>query len=105
VNHAINTITSIITLLFGLVMEAIGAVDAALAALMTSAGLPPNVQVIVLIVVAILLIVFAIRVLGGVFGVLLIILLILLVMHRLMPGMQLQHAALPAGQAQAGQQL
>ena len=103
--HAINTITSIIMMLFGLVMEAIGAVDGALAALMTSAGLPPNVQVIVLLVVAILLIIFAIRVLGGVFGVLLIILLILLVMHRLVPGMQLQHADLPASQQQTGQLL
>ena len=72
---------------------------------MTSAGLPPNVQVIVLLVVAILLIIFAIRVLGGVFGVLLIILLILLVMHRLVPGMQLQHADLPGGQQQTGQLL
>jgi hypothetical protein len=94
VTHAINTITSIITLLFGLVMEAIGAVDAALAALMTAAGLPANLQVIILLVAAILLIIFAIRVLGGVFGVLLIILLILLIMHRLAPGMQLQHADL-----------
>jgi hypothetical protein len=103
--HAIDTITTIIMALFGLIMEAIGAVDSALAALMTSAGLPPNVQVIVLIVVAILLIIFAIRVLGGVFGVLLIILLILLVMHRLVPGMQLQHADLPVGQQQTSQQL
>jgi len=98
--HAINTITSIIMMLFGLIMEAIGAVDAALTALMTSAGLPPNVQVVVLLVVAILLIIFAIRVLGGVFGVLLIILLILLVLHRIAPGMQLQHAELPTGQQQ-----
>jgi len=105
VTHAINTITSIITLLFGLVMEAIGAVDTALAALMTSAGLPANLQLIILLVAAILLIIFAIRVLGGVFGVLLIILLILLIMHRLAPGMQLQHAELPVGQEQAGQQL
>ncbi len=100
--HAIDTITAIILTLFGLVMEAIGVADAALAALMTSAGLPANVQVIVLIVVAVLLIIFAIRVLGGVFGVLLVILLILLLMHRLVPGMQAPHAtpAQPAGQQQ-----
>ncbi len=101
--HAINTITSIITLLFGLVMEAVGAVDTALAALMTSAGLPANLQVIILLVAAILLIIFAIRVLGGVFGVLLIILLILLIMHRLLPNSQFQHAALPAVQRQIQQ--
>ncbi len=100
--HAIDTITAIIMTLFGLVMEAIGVVDGALAALMTSAGLPPNVQVIVLIVVAVLLIIFAIRVLGGVFGVLLVILLILLLMHRLVPGMLAPHSPLaqPTGQQQ-----
>ncbi len=101
--HAINTITSIIMMLFGLIMEAIGAVDGALAALMTSAGLPPNVQVIILLVVAILLMIFAIRVLGGVFGVLLIILLLLLVVHRLAPGMQLQHAEISPSQQQSSQ--
>jgi hypothetical protein len=102
VTHAIDTITAIIMMLFGLVMEAIGIVDGALAALMTSAGLPPDVQVIVLIVAAVLLIIFAIRVLGGVFGVLLVVLLILLLMHRLVPGMQAPHLtpAQPAGQQQ-----
>ncbi len=100
--HAIDTITAIIMTLFGLVMEAIGVVDGALAASMTSAGLPANVQVIVLIVVAVLLIIFAIRVLGGVFGVLLIVLLLLLLLHRLVPGMQAPHLmpAQPAGQQQ-----
>ncbi len=100
--HAIDTITAIIMMLFGLVMEAIGIVDGALAALMTSVGLPPDVQVIVLIVAAVLLIIFAIRVLGGVFGVLLVVLLILLLMHRLVPGMQSPNLtpAQPAGQQQ-----
>ncbi len=103
--HAIDTITAIIMTLFGLVMEVIGVIDGALAGLMTSAGLPPNLQVIVLIVVAILLIIFAIRVLGGVFGVLLIILLILLVVHRVVPGLQAPHANLSLPAQQSGQQL
>ncbi len=103
-NHAIETISAIIVTLFGLVMEAIGTVDAALAALMTSAGLPPNLQVIVLIVVAVLLIIFAIRVLGGVFGVLLIVLLLLLVMHRLVPELNGAHSNEWPAQ-QSGQQI
>ncbi len=103
-NHAIDTITAIIMALFGLVMEVIGVVDAALAGLMTSAGLPPNLQVIVLIIVAVLLIIFAIRVLGGVFGVLLIILLLLLVLHRLVPGLNVPHGNLLPPAQQSGQQ-
>ena len=100
--HAIDLVVSIIMTLAGLVMEAIGVADAFLAGLMTSAGLPPNVQLIVLIVVALMLIVFAIRVLGGVFGVLLIVLLILLIVHRLVPGMQVPHGSLPVQLQQLG---
>ncbi len=88
--------------LVGLVLEAIGIIDAFLAALMTAAGMPPNVQLVVLIVAALLLMVFAIRVLGGIFGVLLIVLLMLLIMHRLLPGMQLPHGSLPAELQQLG---
>jgi hypothetical protein len=92
--HAIDTVTSIILALFGLVMEAVGVIDGALAALMTAAGLPPNLQVIVLLLVAVLLIIFAIRLLGSVFGVLLILLLVMLIVHRL----QVPHAVFPIRQ-------
>jgi hypothetical protein len=103
-NHAIETITAIIMMLFGLVMEVIGVVDTALAGLMTSVGLPANLQVIVLLVAAVLLIIFAIRVLGGVFGVLLVILLLLLIVHRLVPGMLVPHSNSTAPAQQSGQQ-
>lgn len=94
--HAINLVITIILTLVELVLEAIGVADACLASLMTSAGLPPNLQSAVLIVVALLLVVFAIRLLGGVFGALLVVLLLLLIAHQLMPGMQVPHSMLPA---------
>ncbi len=92
--HAINFVVSVILTLAQLVLEAIGIADAFLAALMTSVGLPPNLQIVVLIVVAVMLIVFAIRALGGVFAFLIIVLLLLLIVHRLVPGMQVPHSAL-----------
>jgi hypothetical protein len=100
--HAINFVLSIIFTLAELVLEAIGIADAFLAALMTSAGLPPNLQIAVLIVVALMLVVFAIRALGGVFSVLLIILLVLLIAHRMFPGMAIPHSMLPAQWPKAG---
>ncbi len=94
--HAIDLVITILLTLAEWVLGAIGVVDAFLAALMTSAGLPPNLQILVLIIVAVLLVLFAIRLLGPILSVLLIILLILLIAHRLVPGMQLPHGMLPA---------
>jgi hypothetical protein len=96
VTHAINLVVSVILTLAGLVMEVIGIADAFLAALMTSAGIPPDIQIIILTAVAVLLVIFAIRSLGGVFSVLIIILLVLLVLHRVVPGLQVPHLNLPA---------
>jgi hypothetical protein len=95
VTHAINLIITILLTIAEWVLGAIGVFDAFLAALMTSAGLPPNLQILVLVVVAIMLVVFAIRLLGPILSFLLIILLILLIAHRLVPGMQMPHSLLP----------
>ncbi len=100
--HAIHFVLSIILTLAELVLEAIGIADAFLAALMTSAGLPPNLQIALLIVVALLLVVFAIRALGQVFAVLLIILLLLLIADRMFPGMAVPHSMLPTKLQQSG---
>ncbi len=94
--HAIDLVIAILLTLAEWVLTAIGVVDAFLATLMTSAGLPPNLQILVLIIVALMLAVFAIRLLGPILSVLLIILLVLLIAHRMVPGMQLPPAMLPA---------
>jgi hypothetical protein len=86
-NHAIDLVVSAILTLAGLVMELIGIIDGFLASLMSSAGLPPLLQVLILIGAALWLVVMAIRALGRVFAVLIVILLLLLVVHRIMPGM------------------
>ena len=100
--HAINFVLSIIFTLIEFVLGAIGVADAFLAGLMTSAGLPPNLQTAVLIVVAVLLFIFAVRVLGRVFAFLILILLVLLILHRVFPGMQMPHSMLPANWQQSG---
>ena len=68
-------------------MGVVGVIDGFLASLMTSAGLPPLLQVLILAGAALWLVVMAIRALGRVFAVLIVILLLLLVVHRIMPGM------------------
>jgi hypothetical protein len=102
VTHAINVVISIIFILAGFVLEAIGVADTFLAASMTAAGVPPQLQIAVLILVALLLMVFAIRVLGRVFGALLIILLVLLIAERLQPGLHMPRSLLPGQWPQFG---
>jgi hypothetical protein len=102
VTHAINFVLNIIFTLIEFVLGAIGIADAFLAGLMTSAGLPANLQTAVLFVVGLLLFIFAVRVLGRVFAFLILILLILLLLHRVYPGMQIPHSMLPANWQQSG---
>ncbi|MDE8348125.1 MAG: hypothetical protein POG74_01390 [Acidocella sp.] len=89
--NAINLVMSALLFLAGLVMQVIGFFDALLMGLMVSAGVPPRLQVVVLVLVAIALVVAAFRLLGGVLGFLIIVLLVLLVVHAAFPGMQLPH--------------
>ncbi len=95
--HAIDVVLSVILLLCGLVLSAVGFVDAFLAALMTKAGIGGQAQTLILVVVAVLLVVAVLRRLGGVFGGLLVILLFLLVLRWAMPGLHVPAARLPAG--------
>ena len=83
--HAIDVIIFIILTLANLVMAFIAFVDSLLSALMTSAGIPPNAQAILLVAVAILLVILAVRALGGLFGTLIVVLLVLLMLHALFP--------------------
>ena len=85
--QAINLIVLAIMTLAHVVMAFIGFIDRFLAAQMTSAGIPPNVQLIVLVAAAVVLVIFAIRALGGVFAGLIIVLLVLLLLYKVFPGM------------------
>ena len=85
-NHAINLVVSAILTLAGLVMEVIGIADGFLVTLMSSAGLPPLLQVVILIGVALWLVVLAFHLLGRVFALLILVLFVLLIVHWVMPG-------------------
>lgn len=94
-NHAIDLIVLVIMTLASLVMAFIGFIDSFLAALMTSSGIPPNVQTILLAVAAVVLVVLAIRALGGVFAALIIVLLVLLLVHKVFPGLEVPQGHTP----------
>lgn len=94
--QAVNLVVFAITTLAGLVMAFIGFIDGVLAALMISAGIPPNVQTILLVVAAVVMVILAIRALGGFFAALIIVLLLLLLVHRVFPGMEVPQGHAPA---------
>jgi hypothetical protein len=85
-SHAIDLVVSAILTLAGLVMAVVGAIDGFLVTMMSAAGLPPLLQLLILIAVAVWVVVMALRLLGGVFAVLLLILFVLLLVHWVMPG-------------------
>ncbi|MCF3947957.1 hypothetical protein AiwAL_12740 [Acidiphilium sp. AL] len=91
--HATDVVVSVILALAGLVMDFVAYIDGLLAALMTSGGIPPNVQTILLVVVAVSLVILAIRVLGRLFAALII---VLLLVHKLFPGMEVPQGHPPA---------
>lgn len=94
--HAIDVIVSVILALVALVMQFVAYVDGLLARLMTSAGIPADLQTILLVVVAAVLIVAAIRVFGRILAALVVILLVLLLINKLDPGLTVPHGHPPA---------
>ena len=95
-SHAINLIIYVIMTLVSVVMTVIGFIDSLLAGVMSSAGIPPNVQIILLAVVAVLLAVYAIRALGGIFAGLIILLLVLMLAQKIFPGLQMHQGHTPS---------
>jgi hypothetical protein len=93
--HAINLIIFAIMTLASVVMAFIAFIDSFLAALMNSAGIPPNVQLILLVVAAVILVIVAVRALGRVFAGLIIVLLLLLVVHKAFPALDIPHGHTP----------
>jgi hypothetical protein len=101
-DHAIDIVVSAIVFLGGLVFEFIGFIDAFLASLMAAAGIPPSIQLIILIIAAIIIMAYAIRALGGLFIALLLVLLVLLVLHKAFPGAHMPNFNLPLPGSAAG---
>jgi hypothetical protein len=101
-DHAIDLVVAAIVFLGGLVFEAVTFIDAFLASLMSSAGIPASLQLVILIIAAIIIMAFAIRALGGLFVGLLLVLLVLLVLHKAFPGMHPPSLTLPLPGAQGG---
>lgn len=95
-NHAIDLVVSAILALAGLVMAAAGIVDGFLVTAMGAVGLPPLLQLLILIAVALWVVIVALRLLGGTFALLLLILFMLLLVHWVMPGSASGHHAPPA---------
>jgi hypothetical protein len=84
--HAIDLVIAALLTLAGLVMAVVGAIDGFLVTVMSAAGLPPLLQLLIIIAVGIWVVVMALRLLGGVFALLLLILFVLMLVHWLMPG-------------------
>jgi F0F1-type ATP synthase membrane subunit a len=95
-DHAISLIIFAILTLAGLVMDFIGYVDGFLAAVLNSAHVPPNAQIILLAVVAVALVVLAIRMLGRIFAALVVVLLVLILVRQTFPKMEVPQAHLPS---------
>ena len=85
VNEALHTIGTWLELLIGLLLGVFGVIEGFIRSILVQAGVPPNLQQIILIVVAVLLIIAILRVFGGVIRFLLVLFLILLVLHVLIP--------------------
>ncbi|HQT47479.1 MAG TPA: hypothetical protein PLY97_09680 [Acidocella sp.] len=94
--HAINLIIFIILSLANLILAVVGFFDGLLAAVMSTLGIPPNAQLILLAVAAVLLIVYAVRALGRIFAALIIVLLVLLMLARVFPHMTVPHGHVPS---------
>jgi hypothetical protein len=92
---AISLIVGAILTVVTFVINAIGVVDVWLGHVMTSAGIDPHRQLLVLLVVSVILVVFALRALGGILGWLVLILLVLLLLHRVLPQAVFHHTGVP----------
>lgn len=87
-DHAIDLVVTAILFICGLVFEFVGFIDGWVARLMLSVGIPPGVQLLILIVVAIVVIAYVFRVLGRLLAGLVLVLLVLLVLHKAFPDVQ-----------------
>lgn len=85
-NNAVQYFVTGILALCELVMRFLGNIDDVLGGLMTSAGINPYWQLMIMLVVTVILVVLALRLVGGVLGWVVLLLLVLLLLHRVVPG-------------------
>ncbi len=85
VNRVLESLLALLTLLGGRVLEAIVAVETWLRGLLSSLGIPPQIQTAVLIAVAVVLILAVLRLFGGLIRVAVVVILLLIVIHVLVP--------------------
>jgi hypothetical protein len=85
VNEALHTVGTWLEILIGLLLGVFGVIEGFIRSIMLQAGVPGNLQQIVMLVVSVLLIIGIVRIFGGVLRFLLVLFLILLALHILMP--------------------
>lgn len=85
VNQALHTLGIWLETLIGLLLGVFVVIEGFFRSLLVHAGVPENLQQILLLVVAVLLIIGILRIFGGLLRFLLIVFLILLALHILVP--------------------
>jgi hypothetical protein len=87
VNQALHTVGTWLELLIGVLLGVFGVIEEFVHSVLLRAGVPENLQQIVLVVVAVVLIIAILRWFGGLIRFLLALFLILLVVHVLVPSL------------------
>jgi hypothetical protein len=85
VNEALHTIGTWLELLIGVLLGIFGVIEGFFRSILVQAGIPENLQQIIMLVITVLLIIAIVRLFGGVFRFLLVLFLILLLLHVLVP--------------------
>ncbi len=85
VDEALHTVGTWLELLIGVLLGLFGVIEGFIRSILLQAGIPENLQRIIMLVVAVLLIIGIVRVFGGVLRFLLVLFLILLALHILVP--------------------
>ncbi len=85
VNRVLESLLGLLTLLGGLILQAIVAVETWVRGLLGSLGVPQQIQTAVLIAVAVVLVLAVFRLFGGLMRVAVVIILLLVVIHVLVP--------------------
>jgi hypothetical protein len=83
VNEALHTIGTWLELLIGVLLGIFGVIEGFFRSILVQAGIPENLQQIIMLVITVLLIIAIVRLFGGVFRFLLVLFLILLLLHVL----------------------
>lgn len=85
-NEAVQYFVMGILALCGMVMRFLSNIDDALGAVMTSVGIDPHLQFLIMLIATVMLVMLALRLVGGFFGWVVLFLLVLLLLHRVVPG-------------------